>query len=98
MWDKWDLIHENVDMFIQQGPAEIFSRIGLFVCLFVCFRLFIVGSGCPSERRLRGRLVVRGNSASIQDETIENSAYSFTCLAYSTVTRDIGLTPHPKDY
>ena len=44
------------------------------------FRLFIVATGCPSERRPRRRLVVTGDSARIQDETTENSAWFFNML------------------
>ena len=37
---------------------------------------FIVATGCPSERRPhRRRLVVTGDSARIQDETTESSAW-----------------------
>ena len=43
----------------------------------------------------RRRLVVTGDSARVQDETVENF---FTRSVYSTVTRDLGLTSHPKDY
>ena len=42
------------------------------------------------------RLVVTENSARIQDETTESSAWFFT--VYSTVTWDLGLTSHLKDY
>ena len=47
------------------------------------------------------RLVVTGDGAKIQEETTESSAWppgSLTCSEYITVTRDLGLTSHPKDY
>ena len=43
----------------------------------------------------RQRLVVTGDSDRIQDETTEIG--SLTCSVYRTVTRDLGLTSHPKD-
>ena len=45
------------------------------------FHLSIVATGCPSERHLRRRLVVKGGSARIQHETTENSAWFFNVLA-----------------
>ena len=48
--------------------------------LFICFRLFITATGCPFKRR---RLVVKGDSARIQDETTENSAWFFNVLSVS---------------
>ena len=45
------------------------------------FRLFIVATGCPLERRPRRRLVVTGDSARIQSETTENSAWFFSVLS-----------------
>ena len=45
-----------------------------------------------APRRL---FVVTGDSARIQDETTENSALFF--YVFSTVTRNVGLTSHPKD-
>ena len=45
--------------------------------LIDCFRLFIVVTGCNAPR---GRLVVTGDSARIQDETSENSAWFFNVL------------------
>ena len=44
------------------------------------FHLFIVATGCPSERRPQKTLVVTGNSERIQDETTENSAWFFNVL------------------
>ena len=41
------------------------------------FRLFIGATGCPSERRLRVRLLVTGDSVGIQDEITENSTWFF---------------------
>ena len=61
---------------------------------FVCFHLFIVAPGCPSERHPRRQLVVTGNSARIQDEAPPGS---LTCSAYSTVTRDLELKSYSKD-
>ena len=73
---------------------------------FYYFCLFIVATGCPSERHppppLQRRLVVTGDSARIQVETTESSAWFFnvlgvippgslTCSVYSTFTRDLGL-------
>ena len=43
----------------------------------------------------RRRLVVTGDCARIQDETKYGS---LTCSAYSTVTRELSLMSHPKDY
>ena len=60
------------------------------------FRLFIVANGCPSQRRPQNMVSCYGDSARIQDETTENSFKE--CLAYSTFTRDLGLTSHPKNY
>ena len=57
------------------------------------FPLFIVATSYPSEPRL----VVIGDSARIQDEITESLPGSLTCLAYSTVTRDLGLISHPKN-
>ena len=45
------------------------------------FRLFIVATGYPSEQRPpRGQLVVTADSARIQDETTESSAWFFNVL------------------
>ena len=68
-------------------------------CLW--FGYFVYSSSLPvahlSDAPGR-RLVVMGDSARIQDETTENSAWFFNVPVYSTVTRDLGLTSHPKDY
>ena len=46
----------------------------------------------------RRRLVVTGDSAKIQEETTENSAWFFNVLSiYIIVTGGLGLKPHPKD-
>ena len=51
------------------------------VAFFYCYiRLFIVATGCPSQRRPRRWLAVTGDSARIQDETTENSAWFFNVL------------------
>ena len=47
---------------------------------FDYFPLFIVATSCPSEQRPQRRLVVTGDSARIQDETTENSAWFFNVL------------------
>ena len=57
------------------------------------FRLFIVASGCPSERRPKKTGSCYGDSAKIQDEPTESYAWSF-----NVVTQDLGLTSHPKNY
>ena len=45
------------------------------------FRLFIVATGCPSERRTQKTvIVVTGDSARIQDKTTESSAWFFNVL------------------
>ena len=45
------------------------------------FRLFIVATGCPSERRSQKTwLVVTGDSARIQDKTTESSDWFFSVL------------------
>ena len=49
-------------------------------------------SDAPSRR-----LIVTGDSAMIQDETTENSVLFFNVLGVAAVTRDLGLTSHPKD-
>ena len=49
----------------------------------VYFRLFIVATGRPSERRAPRRLVVTGNRARIQDDTTESSVWFFNESVYS---------------
>ena len=44
------------------------------------FRLSIVATDRPSERRPERRLIVTGDSARIQDETIESSTLFFNML------------------
>ena len=44
------------------------------------FRLFIVATGCPSERRPEKTVSFYGDSARIQDETTENSTWFFNVL------------------
>ena len=62
------------------------------------FRLFIVATGCPSERRPpRGRLVLRGIVQGYRTKLLRAPPGSLTCSVYSTVTRDLGLKSHPKD-
>ena len=58
------------------------------------FRLVIFPNGCPSERRPRRRLVVRGDSAR---KLLTAPSGSLTCSVYSTITREHGLKSHPKD-
>ena len=61
--------------------------------------IFVYSSSLPvahlSDAHLRRRLVVTGESARIHDESTENSAWF---SVYSTVTGDLSLTSHPKDY
>ena len=69
-----------------------------FLCLIDYFRLFIVATGCPSERRPQKTVscyggIVQGYSTKL----LRIPPGSLTCSAYSTVTRDLGLTSHPKD-
>ena len=63
------------------------------------FRLFIVATGCPSERRPQKTLSCYGvYIARIQDETTENSAWFFNVLG--VLHRHTGprfLKSHPKD-
>ena len=42
-------------------------------------------------------LVVTGDSARYRKKLLRIRPGSFTCSAYSTVTRDLSLTSHPKD-
>ena len=49
----------------------------------------------PSDTHKR-RLVVTGDSARIQDETNESSAWFYNVLG--TLHHYMGLMPHPKDY
>ena len=56
-----------------------------------------LSTGFPSERRPRRRLVVTGDSARYRTKLLRILPGSLTCLAYSTVTWDLGLTSHPKD-
>ena len=64
----------------------------------ICFRLFIVATGCPSERQPR-QTVVTGDCARIQDETTESSAWFFyrarckhRLILIYTVRRNHGFT------
>ena len=50
-----------------------------WLIIFV-FRLFIVATGCPSERRPQKTVSCYGGSARIQEETTENSAWFFNVL------------------
>ena len=45
----------------------------------------------------RRRLVVTGDSARYRTKLLRILPGTLTCSAYSTVTRDLGLTSHPKD-
>ena len=59
--------------------------------------IFVYLSSLPVARlsdTSRRQLVVKGDSARIQDETTENCPGSLMC----TVTLDLGLTSHPKDH
>ena len=47
---------------------------------FDYFRLFIVATGCPSERRLQETVSCYGDRARIQDETTESSVWFFNVL------------------
>ena len=71
------------------------------MCSLVCFHTFILATSCPFEQNTppRRRLVRMGDSARIQEETTESSAWFFSMLGVhlSTVTRDLGLKSHPKD-
>ena len=42
--------------------------------------LFIIATGCPSEQRPQKTVVITGDSARIQEETTENSAWFFNVL------------------
>ena len=57
------------------------------------FRLFIVATGCPSDGYL-----LRGIVQGYRTKLLRAPPGSLTCSAYSTVTRDFGLTSHPKGY
>ena len=65
------------------SPSVIYANVlyNLFLHgtnLIDYFCLFIVATGCPSDPRRW--LVVTGDSARIQDETTENSAWFFNVL------------------
>ena len=45
--------------------------------MFDYFRLFIIATGCPSERRPQKMVSCYGDSARIRDESTENSAWFF---------------------
>ena len=73
----------------QRQILSVYSQILIIVCewpqfvqvLVGYFHVFIVATGCPSERHPPKRqLVVTGDSARIQDETTENSNWFFNVL------------------
>ena len=70
--------------FVLQDEMPGVSIAGLII--FVYLSSLPVAHLSDAPRR---RLVVTGDSARIQDETTENSAWFFSVL---------GLTSHPKDY
>ena len=66
----------------------------LFSFIYRCFRLPICV--IPPQKRL---LIVMGDNARIQDESARiQDETTKSSAAYSTITRDLGLTSHPKDY
>ena len=68
---------------------------------FGYFRLFIVATGYPSERRPQKTVSCYGGLCKDTERNYRKFRlffFFFTCSAYSTVTRDIALTSHPKDY
>ena len=78
-------------------PGVHFAKQFYEICILAWLvRLFIVATGCPSERRPQKTVSCYGDSARIKDETTENSAWFFN--VHSTVTRDLGLKSHPKDH
>ena len=60
-------------------------------CFFFCFRLFIVATDWPSERRPKRGLVVIGDSARIQDEITKNSFCFFNVLCVQQRHRGPGF-------
>ena len=63
---------------------------------FGYFRLFIVATGCPSERHPQ-KIVVTGDVQDYRTKPLRAPPGSLTCSVYSTVTRDLGLKSHLKD-
>ena len=61
------------------------------------FRLFIAATGCPSEHRPQ-KTVIRGIVQGYRRKQLRALPGSITFSAYSTVTRDLSLSSHPKDY
>ena len=65
-------------------PPDRYGARSMFVHLsakeFDYFRLFIVATGCPSEWRPQKTVSCLGDSARIQDETTESSAWFFNVL------------------
>ena len=64
----------------------------LFSFIYCRYRLPILATPAEDGYLLRG--IVQG----YRTKLLRNPPGSLTCSAYSTVTRDLGSTSHPKDY
>ena len=64
------------------------------VCSWLVISIYLSSTLVAHLNDAPQKTVVTGDSARIQDETAENSAWS----VYSMITLDLGLTSDPKDY
>ena len=63
------------------------------------FCLFIIATGCPSEQCPQKTVSFYGEIVQgYRTKLLRAPPSSLMCLAYSTVTRDLGLTAHLKDF
>ena len=65
--------------------------------LFGFFRLFIVATGCPSERCPQKTVSCYGGVQGYRTKLLRIPPGTLTCSMYSTITWDLGLTSHLKD-
>ena len=62
------------------------------------FGLFIIDTGCLSEQLPQKMVSCYGGYCKHTGQTNESPPGSLTCSVYSTITKDLGLTSHLKDY
>ena len=70
---------------------EVTQLLTNLVC-FVCFHLFIVATGCPSEPCFtEDGYLLRGIVQGYRRKLLRAPTCFLTCSVYSTVTQDLGL-------
>ena len=72
-----------------RGPFEVRVQVDRKIVIVI----FVYLSTLPEDGYL-----LRGIVQGYRTKLLRIPPGSLTCSAYSTVTRDLGLTSHPKDY